>query len=270
MAKLAVATGVFGDVDVTQACAEIRQAGVGRVMLSLDVLCDDWRGEGLETTLLARRQWLDRYSLECVAVGSTWPPATPDEWLARWHQASAAATALGAAVVIVPADGLPCAAERAAWLRAACDEAATCGLKIALRGSARACPEASQLLQILGEVSHRALGAHFDTGEYLNINPLAQGEIALQRIVGRLASLGLQDSTRGAGDDAPVPLGQGAEVDFVRTLQIIRDSAFSGPCIVDRTYPAFGRRTRRRQIDSRQWLADSLDHLRSCGWSAAM
>jgi hypothetical protein len=123
------------------------------------------------------------------------------------------------------------------------------------------------MAQTLAELDHPAVRLCFDTGRYLQLNPEASGEIALQRVLGAVGTVRLSDYDL-ANDQAARWLGAGLGVDFGRTLQILESVEFAGPCVI--SFPSvIAQRTGLRPLTSeeiRSALSQSLATLRGSGW----
>ena len=147
--------------------------------------------------------------------------------------------------------------------RRAADLAAERGLVLAFDTLPGLCGDTREMLRTLEELQHPAIRLNFDTGRYLQQNPWSSGEVALQRVFGHLASVRLTNFTVGVEPQEFPPLGQGGDVDCSRMLQILRGLEFSGPCTV-----AFQPATRRPPTAAQceEWLRQSVEHLRGCGW----
>jgi sugar phosphate isomerase/epimerase len=178
---------------------------------------------------------------------------------------------LGSALMIVVAgdDRGDRAARRAITdrLRTLAEEAAQQKMIVACDVAEGLCGDSREMLQTMQEVDHPALRLCFDTGRYAALNPNSSGEVALQRVCGHLAAVRLSDVSISPGDahepEFP-PLGQGGDVDFARTRQILEGIAFPGPCSISiraRRPPALP--------GCQQSLLQSLAHLRACGWGLA-
>src|SRR5690606_29036651 len=112
------------------------------------------------------------------------------------------------------------------------DAAAALGLTITFDTLPGMCADARGMLQALDALQHPAVRLNFDTGAYVQYNPWSSGEVALQRVAGYVGSVRLTNFTAGVEPAEYPPLGQGGDVDFARTLQILASLAFAGPCTI--------------------------------------
>lgn len=143
------------------------------------------------------------------------------------------------------------------------NEAEQSDVTIALdfRGAADA--DSRSMLELVDSVDHQRVRLSFDTGGYLSDNPGSSGEVALQRVCAHMAHLRLSDHSGSESDDEFPPLGEAGGVDFARTLQILSNVGFAGPCVIQLQPRRFERAVQSQWQD---WLGRSLSHLRRCGW----
>lgn len=129
------------------------------------------------------------------------------------------------------------------------------------RGAADA--DSRSMLELVDSVDHQSVRLSFDTGGYLLDNPGSSGEVALQRVCAHIAHLRLSDHSGSESDDEFPPLGEAGGVDFARTLQILSNVGFAGPCVIQLQPRRFERAAQSQWQD---WLGRSVSHLRGCGW----
>jgi len=256
-------TTIFGDVSPTVAIELLLELGLRRLEVTAalnsnrdSAVQDDWLRAASEAGCLIP-------TVRLVEAG-------PDSQTATLASAKTLEKAihvldgvrhLGAKVLVVRAgnEGTPSVADEDHNLLRLADRAGELGVRIALDTAGRSADSRS-MLTTLRTLKHDNIGIHFDTTGYLYLNPGANGEIALQRVVPHLASMRLTDSA--ASDHRPdgSALGHGGAVDFARTWEILRACEFDGPATIE----VRPRRAGRAAL--RDCLAQSLAHLRDCGW----
>jgi hypothetical protein len=130
-------------------------------------------------------------------------------------------------------------------------------------------PNARAMFHAMQALQAQAVRLCFDTGGYRYCNPGANGEVALQRVLGWVAALVLRDvepvDNWGPSLARPFPpLGQGGEVDFAFIRQLARSVEFSGPAIVAFDPPP--QRGTAHQEAVRRELQHAVRLLEWCGW----
>lgn len=200
--------------------------------------------------------------------------------LARGIETSLAATlfqtaaAAGISLVTLDAGNAEDDSERASvvsGLRKLGDLAQTHSITLALDTQPGLCQESRTMGRFLNEVDHPSVLLCFDTGGYINQNPVANGEVALQRLLGWMAALRLSDADEGRpAGSAPYfpPLGYGG-VDFARTHDFLKGCSFREPCIVEFSPWKLRMNGKPQAVDLTTtvgWLRDSRRHLKLCGW----
>lgn len=122
-------------------------------------------------------------------------------------------------------------------------------------------------------LAHPAVRLHFDTGGYACRIPWLSREMALQRVCGWLGGVRLTDHAGEAGDERYAALGEGATIDFARTLEILKGIRFRHPCTIDfllqkRQRGGIGGETKVAiPIEKlREGLERSVTQLRRSGW----
>lgn len=160
---------------------------------------------------------------------------------------------------------------RLAALRELADAAAKRGMTVCLDTLPGLCENSRAMAKALREIDHGAVRLCFDLGGYLWLNPEANAEIALQRLLGSISMVRLRDFGGRAASPRFPPPGNGGAIDFVLVLQVLRSSGFNGPCIV--SFDSVGRAATARvrpgdnSIEAfALGLAGSVKHLRDCGW----
>ncbi len=247
---LAVALKSLAAMSTNEALAAVARCGVQHVEIEAGKLLDanHLREHGLSVTTLD--------ATELDAADERWV-----ELIDRAHDL------LGCRIIIVSAgdDGGDHARRETLFKqhRGIADRAAQAGLVLALDTLPGLCGDTRGMVGTLDQLQHPAVKLNFDTGRYLQLNPWSSGEVALQRVFGLLASVRLTNFTVGVEPLEYSPLGQGGDVDFSRTWQILGGLGFSGPCTI-----AFQPATRRPPTGEQcaAWLHQSIQHLRGCGW----
>ena len=132
------------------------------------------------------------------------------------------------------------------------------------------CGHSRQMASIIREIGHPAVRLQFDCGAYPYHTGGANGEIALQRLLGAIGHVVLTDwdGTDGQDNHAPYPpLGQGGEVDYAAVLQVLRATAFAGPCSIRFAAATVSCGTSQPTHPQAQaGLTESCALLRHCGW----
>ena len=210
---------------------------------------------------------LAQYNLRATTLdASSLDPAEP-ETLARFAGALDAACRLRSSIVIVSAGddlGDPARSEQImARLRHAAQQADTRGLTLALDTDPGLCSDTRGMQRTLEKIGQANVGLNFDLGRFVQQNPWSSVEVSLQRVYGQLTSVRLSNFAIGADPPEFPPLGQGGDVDFSRAWQILGGLKFVGPCTI-----AFRPHTRRPPTPQQcqEWLRQSINHLRGCGW----
>jgi sugar phosphate isomerase/epimerase len=137
------------------------------------------------------------------------------------------------------------------------------GLSIALDFRGAEYADSRSMLDLIGAVDHPSVRASFETGGYLSDNPGSNGEVALARVCGNMAHVRLSDHSGLDSDEEFPPLGEAGGVDFARTLEILSNIGFDGPCVIQ-LEPRHAKRCSLARW--REWLEQSVSHLHRCGW----
>jgi sugar phosphate isomerase/epimerase len=172
--------------------------------------------------------------------------------------------------------------EHLAAIRGLGQAAAERGITVCLDTLPGLCENSRAMAKTIKEIDHAAVRLCFDLGGYLWLNPEANAEIALQRLLGSIAVVRLRDF--GVWSPSPVfpPLGNGGAVDFVLVLQVLRTSGFAGPCVISFAAKNRAATVRERgsgddtkadcsraRLGNEEFAAQlraSVKHLRDCGW----
>jgi sugar phosphate isomerase/epimerase len=186
-----------------------------------------------------------------------------------------AAEQLQVATVVVEVDDAPPPADwpqaqqvLADWGTAAAER----GLRLALHVPNTLLPDARAMSRAMQALEPAPVRLCFDTGGYLFCNPGANGEVALQRVLGWVGALVLRDvepvDNWGPNLARPFPPpGQGGEVDFARSKQLAASVAFSGPALVAFDPPPVrGAPPAQREEAVRRELQHTARLLGLCGW----
>ncbi len=248
-AALKSLTALDGDA----ALAAVRDAGLNSIELEIE-------------TLDRLRQRLADYQVQVTTLAATASDPSSADWLDRVTFAIRAAAEWASIILVSAGDDHGDRQMRERLLlqhRRAADVAAEHDMVLAWDTLPGLCGDARGMQLAIQEVDHPAIRLNFDTGRYLQQNPWSSGEVGLQRVVGHLASVRLTSFTVGVEPVEFPPLGQGGEVDFSRTGQILSGLEFRGPCTI--AFQPFSRRPP-TAAQCQSWLRASVDHLRGCGW----
>lgn len=270
---VAIAVEAIEDNSNAVALSDVARAGLTHLELPLELVDTPEKRQRLSAEFrrpdagraaasqVGRRQII---SIRAIVRGDE-PATRSTDPLVRAGESIDIAGELGASVVIVAAGQADDGEQRRGRMDRIGrlgDQAASAGIILALATAPGLCGETRSMARTLCDVAHPAVRLEFDTGAYVALNPQSSVEVALQRIIGHVASVRLRDHQGFDGAAGYQPLGLGGGVDFARMLQILRTVAFGGPAIVELPTPS--RRDRKRPRSEQ--LVDSLAHLRQCGW----
>jgi len=269
---IVAATSMFRPFGWTESLNVIRETGIRFVELSLR--CDEElaRDEGVNAdlpdtaTIESWQRQLTVSELGVAAVDISSGDMRDSSVEAVYREKLEMAAGFGASVAILDAGGNaeepppPHVIDR---LRRLGDHAQSVGITLGLDTRPGYGGDTRSMMRTIETVHHPSVRIHFDTGTFQLYNPGKQGEIALQRVLPWLSSVGLKDYSGTPREESP-ELGCGGEIDFARTLEILRAVRFRRPCIIDRG--RVGDLTKGDLAERRKWLIESVDFLRSCGW----
>jgi inosose dehydratase len=266
---VACALNAFAPHRPAAALAAIRDAGVTHVEVPLAAICrpDDPALIADEAAIDHMQQLLAEHGLRAATINlaaSAADSAADSPSMAAGLQA---AVRLGANLVTAAAGAPIDEAQRQQLLtrhRQLGDRARDVGLVVAFETWPGLCGDSRALQQTMQDLDHPALRLNFDTGGYAARNPWSNWEVALQRVCAWLGSLRLTDTTGKPGELEFPPLGQGATIDFTRTLQIVQSVGFRGPATIDFRIPV--RRGAPPLEKCSAGLARSVAQLRRGGW----
>lgn len=129
------------------------------------------------------------------------------------------------------------------------------------------CVNHNAMLQTMQELDHPNLRLNFDTGNILYYNENIHGEIALAKVCHYVKHVHLKDHNGVPGDWYFPALGQGAEVDFLRVRELLRDAGFTGPFSLEIEGTAGEGGESDLPLEAfQQRIVDSVEHLRNCGY----
>jgi sugar phosphate isomerase/epimerase len=114
-------------------------------------------------------------------------------------------------------------------LRQLGDQAAALEILLCCEMHRGICVNHREMAHVIGEVGHPRVRASFDSGNLLYFNENVHAEVALAKTCHLVKHVRLQDSMGEFGKRYSSALGRGGAVDFLRTLQIMRDCGFGGP-----------------------------------------
>ena len=145
-------------------------------------------------------------------------------------------------------------------LREIGDHAAGLGLVYCCDVGPGLCRDHRWMLHAMQELDHPQLRLNFDPGKLLYYNDYPSIEVALAKTCHLVRHVNLCDWNGAAGAPRYPALGYGGCVDFLRTLQLLRDSGYRGPYTISID-------DRPDTVDAcRQRVVDSLRTLRECGY----
>jgi L-ribulose-5-phosphate 3-epimerase len=259
----------FGSSDMALSLAAIHDAGLKYIEVP-----SCWIGPPDDQTLSPDDARLDRllellaaHELRAGTLSVTVIEPHEENALERLSAGLRAAIRLGCNVVVAAAGSAATEADRRRLLdqhRRLGDEAGELGLVVAFETLPGLCDDSRAMHQTMQDLDHPALRLHFDTGGCAARNPWSSWEVALQRVCGWLGGLRLTDTSGTPGEFDMPPLGQGATIDFTRTLQIVQAVGFRGPATIDFRVPA--RRGTPPLEKCVAGLARSVAQLRRGGW----
>ena len=149
-------------------------------------------------------------------------------------------------------------------LRTIGDHAAGLGITYCFETHPGICVDHRGMLEAMQELDHPNLKLNFDTGNLLYYNENANVEIALAKVCPHVKHVHLKDTSGEPGDWHFPALGYGAAVDFLRVLQLLRDTGFTGPFSLEiegiKGEPPLSLE------ETHQRIVDSVDTLESCGY----
>ncbi len=253
----------------------LAETPVGRLAVPLGVAADPVPWELPDSVPRQAAWWsarLEAYGLAAETVLVRLPLSAPAETLQACWQA---AEELQVATVVVEVDDAPPPADWPHAQQVLADwgtPAAEHGLRLALHVPNTLLPDARAMFRAMRALEHAPVRLCFDTGGYLFCNPGANGEVALQRVLGWVAALVLRD-VEPVDNWGPnlarlfPPPGQGGEVDFARSKQLAASVAFSGPAVVAFD-PPLARGAPLAQLEEavRRELQHTARLLEMCGW----
>ena len=158
-------------------------------------------------------------------------------------------------------------AEREALLRnlaAIGDEAARLGMVYCFETHPGLCSNANGMLDTMRSLQHDHLQLNFDTGNILYYNAAADVGESLRRVAPFVRHVHLKDTNGRPGEWHFPALGAGGAVDFGAVRQILGACGFDGPFSLEIEGIA-GEPPPELSLYRRR-IADSLVHLRQCGY----
>jgi L-ribulose-5-phosphate 3-epimerase len=126
------------------------------------------------------------------------------------------------------------------------------------------CQHHRGMLETMHELDHPNLRLNFDTGNILYYNENIVVEVALAKVCHLVKHVHLKDSRGEFGKWYFPSLGNGGAVDFMRVYELMRDCGFNGPYSLEIEGIAGEDEPTRQQYHQR--IADSVEHLRNCGY----
>ena len=144
------------------------------------------------------------------------------------------------------------------------DHAARLGITYCFETHPGLCRDHYGMLDAMQTLQHPHLKLNFDTANILYYNEHINGEIALAKVCQHVRHMHLKDSQGEFGAWYFPALGNGGAVDFARTLQLMRGCGFNGPYSIELEGVAGEPELTLEQ--TRRRLADSIAHLRTCGY----
>lgn len=149
-------------------------------------------------------------------------------------------------------------------LRTIGDHAASLGITYCFETHPGICVNHRVMLETMEELDHPNLKLNFDTGNLLYYNGDANVEIALAKVCPHVKHVHLKDHS-GEPEEWHFPaLGYGAAVDFLRVLQILRDTGFTGPFSLE--IEGIEGEPELTLEQQHQRIVDSVETLSDCGY----
>ena len=149
-------------------------------------------------------------------------------------------------------------------LRAIGDYAGSLGITYCCETHPGVCQNHRGMIETMNAVDHPHVKINFDTGNILYYNEHIQGEVALAKVCHLVRHVHLKDSRGEFGQWYFPALGDGGAVDFVRVLEILRDSGFNGPYSLE--IEGIAGEPELSVAGYHRRVAESVEYLRTCGY----
>lgn len=126
------------------------------------------------------------------------------------------------------------------------------------------CVNHRTMLKTIEDVRHPNVRLAFDTGALSFYNPEPIVEVALAKVAHLVKLVRLKDSMGEQSQWYFPALGYGGSVDFLRVLQLMRDSGYKGPYVI--SVDGLKREEQLPLVEHQNRLIESLESLRDCGY----
>lgn len=126
------------------------------------------------------------------------------------------------------------------------------------------CVNHRTMLKTMEDVRHANVKLAFDTGSLSFYNPEPIVEVALAKVCHLVKLIRLKDSMGEQSQWYFPALGYGGSVDFLRVLQLMRDSGYKGPYVL--SVDGLKREEQLPLVEHQNRLRDSLESLKDCGY----
>jgi len=144
------------------------------------------------------------------------------------------------------------------------DHAASLGITYCCETHPGLCQNHRRMFETMEALDHPHIRLNFDTGNILYYNEHIHGEIALAKVCHHVRHVHLKDSQGEFGKWYFPALGEGGAVDFVRVLEILRDSGFNGPYSLE--IEGIAGEPELSPAGHHRRVAESVEYLRTCGY----